>query len=84
MDEVGRFVVMTFKMSLTSPFSAWRTSSLVLISRFQFRPNDLTVITGYPGCEYQIREALTETIGQEKADLFFDKVSIERFHRVVS
>ncbi|KAF9051055.1 glycoside hydrolase [Hymenopellis radicata] len=30
-------------------------------------------ISGYPGCEYQIREALTETIGQEKADLFFDK-----------
>ncbi|KAF7760869.1 CAZyme family GH5 [Agaricus bisporus var. burnettii] len=30
-------------------------------------------ISGYPGCEYQIREALTDTIGQEKADLFFDK-----------
>jgi len=29
---------------------------------------------GYPGCEYQIREALTNTIGEEKADFFFDKV----------
>ncbi|KAF9005226.1 glycoside hydrolase [Cyathus striatus] len=30
-------------------------------------------ISGYPGCEFQIREALTETIGQEKSDFFFDK-----------
>ncbi|KAK7045939.1 Endo-1,4-beta-xylanase 5 [Paramarasmius palmivorus] len=30
-------------------------------------------ISGYPGCEFQIREVLTETIGQEKADFFFDK-----------
>ncbi|KAF7298865.1 Glycoside hydrolase family 5 protein [Mycena indigotica] len=28
---------------------------------------------GYPGCEYQIREALAQTIGQEKSDFFFDK-----------
>ncbi|KAF8152297.1 glycoside hydrolase [Crassisporium funariophilum] len=30
-------------------------------------------ISGYPGCEYQIREALSEAIGQEKSDFFFDK-----------
>ncbi|KAF8966808.1 glycoside hydrolase [Flammula alnicola] len=30
-------------------------------------------ISGYPGCEFQIREALVETIGQEKSDFFFDK-----------
>ncbi|KAF8888372.1 glycoside hydrolase family 5 protein [Gymnopilus junonius] len=30
-------------------------------------------ISGYPGCEYHIREALTEAISQEKSDFFFDK-----------
>ncbi|KAF7986708.1 hypothetical protein HWV62_20240 [Athelia sp. TMB] len=30
-------------------------------------------ISGYPGCEYQIREALAATIGPEKSALFFDK-----------
>ncbi|KAK0201036.1 glycoside hydrolase family 5 protein [Desarmillaria ectypa] len=30
-------------------------------------------ISGYPGCEFQIREALADTIGQEKSDFFFDK-----------
>ncbi|KAI0258884.1 glycoside hydrolase [Gloeopeniophorella convolvens] len=30
-------------------------------------------ISGYPGCEFQIREALTEAIGAEKSNLFFDK-----------
>ncbi|KAJ7069552.1 glycoside hydrolase [Mycena amicta] len=30
-------------------------------------------ISGYPGCEYQIREALSATIGQEKSEFFFDK-----------
>ncbi|KAF4565599.1 Endo-1,4-beta-xylanase 5 [Pleurotus pulmonarius] len=30
-------------------------------------------ISGYPGCEYQIREALAGTIGQEKSEFFFDK-----------
>uniref|UniRef100_A0A8H7Y626 Glycoside hydrolase family 5 domain-containing protein n=1 Tax=Psilocybe cubensis TaxID=181762 RepID=A0A8H7Y626_PSICU len=30
-------------------------------------------ISGYPGCEYQVREALAETIGQEKAEFFFDR-----------
>jgi aryl-phospho-beta-D-glucosidase BglC (GH1 family) len=30
-------------------------------------------ISGYPGCEFQIREALTQTIGAEKADFYFDK-----------
>jgi VanZ family protein len=35
-------------------------------------------ITGFPGREYQIREALAEAIGAEKAKFFFDKVS----HRI--
>ncbi|KAJ6508371.1 glycoside hydrolase family 5 protein [Mycena sanguinolenta] len=30
-------------------------------------------ISGYPGCEFQIRHALAEAIGQEKSDFFFDK-----------
>ncbi|EPS45290.1 hypothetical protein H072_719 [Dactylellina haptotyla CBS 200.50] len=30
-------------------------------------------ISGYPGREYQIREALAQAIGQEKSDFFFDK-----------
>ncbi|KAF8241652.1 glycoside hydrolase [Wilcoxina mikolae CBS 423.85] len=30
-------------------------------------------ITGYPGREYQIREALAEVLGPEKAQFFFDK-----------
>nr|GAT49297.1 glycoside hydrolase family 5 protein [Mycena chlorophos] len=29
--------------------------------------------SGYPGCEFQIREALATSIGQEKSDFFFDK-----------
>ncbi|KIM87823.1 glycoside hydrolase family 5 protein [Piloderma croceum F 1598] len=30
-------------------------------------------ISGYPGCEFQIREALAGVIGKEKSELFFDK-----------
>ena len=30
-------------------------------------------ISGYPGCEHQIRAALAESIGQEKSEFFFDK-----------
>ncbi|KAG6833172.1 Endo-1,4-beta-xylanase 5 [Tephrocybe sp. NHM501043] len=30
-------------------------------------------ISGYPGCEHQIREALAEAIGNEKSEFFFDK-----------
>ncbi|TFK51394.1 glycoside hydrolase [Heliocybe sulcata] len=30
-------------------------------------------ITGYPGCEFQIREALAEVVGKEKSEFFFDK-----------
>ncbi|EMD35775.1 glycoside hydrolase family 5 protein [Gelatoporia subvermispora B] len=30
-------------------------------------------ITGYPGCEFQIREALAEVLGKEKSEFFFDK-----------
>lgn len=32
-------------------------------------------ITGYPGCEFQIREALQNVLGEEKAIFFLDKVS---------
>jgi len=31
---------------------------------------------GFPGCEYQIRETLAEVIGEQKAQFFFDKVSV--------
>ncbi|THV02398.1 glycoside hydrolase [Dendrothele bispora CBS 962.96] len=30
-------------------------------------------ISGYPGCEFQIRDALAEAIGKDKAEFFFDK-----------
>ncbi|TEB18124.1 glycoside hydrolase family 5 protein [Coprinellus micaceus] len=30
-------------------------------------------ISGYPGCEHQIREGLADAIGKEKAEYFFDK-----------
>jgi len=30
-------------------------------------------ISGYPGCEFQIRDALEEAIGPKKSALFFDK-----------
>lgn len=30
-------------------------------------------ISGYPGCEFQIRQALSDAIGQEKSQFFFDK-----------
>ncbi|KAJ7213856.1 glycoside hydrolase family 5 protein [Mycena pura] len=30
-------------------------------------------ISGYPGCEFQIRQALADAIGQEKSEFFFDK-----------
>jgi hypothetical protein len=29
---------------------------------------------GYPGCEFQIRDALASVIGEEKSEFFFDKV----------
>ncbi|KAF9053006.1 glycoside hydrolase family 5 protein [Panaeolus papilionaceus] len=30
-------------------------------------------ISGFPGCEYQVREALEEVIGKEKSEFFFDR-----------
>ncbi|KAF7760927.1 CAZyme family GH5 [Agaricus bisporus var. burnettii] len=30
-------------------------------------------ISGYPGCEYQIREALADVLGEAKSNFFFDK-----------
>ncbi|KAG5650341.1 Endo-1,4-beta-xylanase 5 [Sphagnurus paluster] len=30
-------------------------------------------ISGFPGCEFQIREALAEVLGEQKAEFFFDK-----------
>lgn len=35
-------------------------------------------ITGYPGCEFQIREELANVIGKEKSEFFFDKVRFIR------
>ena len=32
-------------------------------------------ISGFPGCEFQIREALAEVLGEDKSEFFFDKVS---------
>ncbi|KAI0310595.1 glycoside hydrolase [Amylostereum chailletii] len=37
-------------------------------------------ISGYPGCEFQIRDQLAETIGAEKSEFFFDKF-LEYFFR---
>jgi hypothetical protein len=34
----------------------------------------VTITSGYPGCEFQIREALAGVIGKEKSEFFFDKV----------
>ncbi|OJA17831.1 hypothetical protein AZE42_03323 [Rhizopogon vesiculosus] len=34
-------------------------------------------ISGYPGCEFQIRGALAEVVGSSKADFFFDKYFFE-------
>lgn len=31
-------------------------------------------ITGYPGCEFQIREALENVLGEAKSNYFFNKV----------
>ena len=31
-------------------------------------------ISGFPGCEFQIREALAEVLGEDKAEFFFEKV----------
>jgi hypothetical protein len=33
-------------------------------------------ISGYPGCEFQVREALEDVLGKEKSEFFFDKVRI--------
>ncbi|KAL5514138.1 XYL5_1 [Sanghuangporus baumii] len=30
-------------------------------------------ISGYPGCEYQIRQELAKVVGKEKSEFFFDK-----------
>lgn len=40
---------------------------------------DERLAVGYPGCEFQIRDALAEVVGKEKSELFFDKVSPLRF-----
>lgn len=37
-------------------------------------------ISGYPGCEFQIRGALAEVVGSAKAEFFFDKVSWYLFY----
>lgn len=52
---------------------AWRTSSQV-DHNARCRGMVADPHIGYPGCEYQIREALAETIGEEKSEFFFDRV----------
>jgi hypothetical protein len=32
------------------------------------------IVTGYPGCEFQIRDTLAGVIGKENSEFFFDKV----------
>ncbi|KAG6811579.1 hypothetical protein H0H92_006743 [Tricholoma furcatifolium] len=39
-------------------------------------------ISGFPGCEFQIREALAEVLGDEKAEFFFDKTMLSRLHAI--
>lgn len=38
--------------------------------------NQENFITGYPGREFQIRDALDEVLGPEKAKFYWDKASI--------
>ena len=47
--------------------------SVDITSRLR-RPVHCDWHSGYPGCEFQIRETLADTIGKEKSELFFDKV----------
>jgi hypothetical protein len=35
-------------------------------------------ISGYPGCEFQIRAALTDVVGPGKSAFFFDKVGFSQ------
>jgi hypothetical protein len=35
-------------------------------------------ISGYPGCEFQIRAALADVLGPAKSEFFFDKVCTSR------
>lgn len=61
--------------------TAWRISSQVsrhfISLLLTFIELILYVCAGYPGCEFQIREALAEVVGAKKSELFFDKVSIQ-------
>jgi hypothetical protein len=52
-------------------FISGTSSSLSLI----VRSTKLTTPSGYPGCEFQIREELAKVIGKDKSELFFDKAS---------
>lgn len=40
----------------------------------------INIELGYPGCEYQIREALAEVLGENKSNFFFDKVGQILYH----
>lgn len=59
--------------------AAWRILSQV---HHIFHWHDLihwTFDQGYPGCEFQIRDALNDVLGERKGNFFFDKV---RNHQV--
>lgn len=45
------------------------------LSQMLFQLSTYRSFAGYPGCEFQIRAALADVVGQEKSDFFFDKVS---------
>ena len=36
-----------------------------------------TTTPGFPGCEFQIRDALADVLGKDKSEYFFDKVRTE-------
>lgn len=42
--------------------------------KIKTKMDELTFPSGFPGCEFQIREALAEVLGETKASYFFDKV----------
>jgi len=80
MDEVGvslpPFAPIEIHIFWGLTSIAWRTSSAVSTPRKIVPPllGILIVCLGYPGCEFQIREALAETIGKENSEYFFDQV----------
>ena len=69
-------VLRAMESGLDALCSAWRTSYQVTYATqlTDIPKRRLRGRKGYPGCEFQIREALAEVIGKEKSEYFFDKV----------